>query len=165
MTKEIELTKGYVAIVDDDDYDRLSKYKWSALENNKTVYAVHRFKNELSGKYKMVGMHRFIIGISENYRIDHIDRNGLNNCKNNLRKCSDADNQHNKTIYKNNTTGYRGISFFPKANKNKPFTAHICLNRKLVHIGYFKTDIEAAKAYDKKAIELFGEFASLNFTS
>jgi len=165
MTKEIKLTKGYVAIVDDKNFERLNAIKWCACENNNTVYALHNFKNKKTGKQEMVSMHRFIMGLPKKSKIDHVDGNGLNNLEENLRHCESADNQHNmKVKRKNNTTGYKGISYVPKVYKNKPYTAHICFHGKLIHIGYFETDIEAAMAYDKKAIELFGGFSCLNFT-
>jgi len=162
--KEIKLTKGYVALVDDEDFEWLSQWKWCACENKNTVYALHSFKNYKTGKQEMIGMHRFIMGISETYRIDHVDRNGLHNWRENLRRCSDADNQHNKNLYKNNTSGYKGVSYCPYLNKNKPFSAHIGFHNKLINLGYFDSADEAAKAYDEKAKELYGDFANLNFT-
>jgi hypothetical protein len=164
MTKEIYLTKGYKAIVDDCDFEWLNEINWCACENKNTVYALHSFKNKDTGKHEMIAMHRLILGVTNKFKVDHVDRDGLNNTRENLRYCTHADNDHNMGVKrKNNTTGYKGISFYPEGIKDKPFTAHIGFHGKLHHIGYFETDIEAAKAYDEKAKELFGEFACLNF--
>ena len=91
---------------------------------------------------------------------DHINGDGLDNRKQNLRICTHAENLRNRRLGKNNTSGYKGVSWH---KLHKLWYAHISHNKKLMSLGYFKDKEEAAKAYDRKAIELFGEFAKLNF--
>jgi hypothetical protein len=106
-----------------------------------------------------------ILGINNSkIKIDHKNGNGLDNRKENLRMASTAENARNlNKKSSNNTSGYRGVSF-SKRHKNKPWMGRIKFNGKLIHLGYFFTAEEAAKAFDKKAVELFGEFCGrLNF--
>jgi hypothetical protein len=158
MTKKIELTKGLFALVDDEDYDILNNYKWHITENkNKlTKYASRRQYPE----NKMIKMHRQIMGaIDPKIHIDHIDGNGLNNCKSNLRICTLSENNRNITKRKNCTSKYKGVHY---SKRDDLYTAYINCNKKRTYIGWFKNEIEAAKAYNKSALELFGEFAKLN---
>ena len=98
-----------------------------------------------------------------NKSIDHINRNRLDNRKCNLRMATQSQNNCNVSKYKNNTSGYKGVYYAPYNNKTNPWKAQIRINNKNKGIGYFKTADEAAKAYDKMAIELHKEFAWLNF--
>ena len=92
--------------------------------------------------------------------VDHINGNPLDNRKSNLRICTNAENQRNRGVNKNNTSGYKGVCW---AKQNKKWKARIKHNGKLIHLGYYKDKEEAARAYDKKAKELHGEYAYLNF--
>lgn len=149
MAKQIPLTKGKVAIVDDEDYERLSKYKWH--------YSGRYARRTIMG-FKKISMHQDILG-TYNGVADHINGNRLDNRKQNLRVCSHAGNAMNrKVIAKNNTSGYKGVRF-----EYKKYRASIQYKGKRIHIGLFETAEEAARAYDKKAKELFGEFARTNF--
>jgi hypothetical protein len=164
MAKEIELTKGYVAIVDDKNFEKLNAIKWCACEDGNNVYALHSFKNDETGKREVISMHRFIMGVPKKIKIDHVDGNGLNNLEENLRHCTNAENAHNMKIErKNNTTGFKGVSYYPANNSINPYSAHIGYRGKLIHLGYYTTVQQAARAYDRKAKELFGEFAALNY--
>ena len=110
--KEIPLTMGMVALVDDDDYDRMSRYNWYAANNNYyTYYAVRGVRK--GGGYKNIRMHREVLGVTDaSVYVDHIDGNGLNNCKSNLRPCSKSQkNTHRIHRQKNNTSGFVGVSF------------------------------------------------------
>jgi len=147
--KEIKLTQGKVALVDDEDFDYLNQFKWHASKSRKTFYASR-------GKNPAIKMHRFIMKTKEGLQVDHIDHNGLNNQKNNLRNCTIHQNNMNKGMGEKEYM--RGIY---KA-KNR-FRSIITLNYKSYSIGFFKTEEEAARAYDQKAKEMFGEFANLNF--
>ena len=170
--KFIDLTKGYKAIVDDEDFERVSQYKWYALIQEKvnSTYvcpARQHYNNKITGKPKYSRMGRFILNAPTNLQVDHIDGNPLNNQKSNLRLVTNQQNQMNCGS-KNNKTGYKGISYMKaivatSPNLKKPYMAHIMFNRKHIYLGYFKTAKEAAKAYDSKAKELFGEFAKTNF--
>jgi predicted nucleotide-binding protein len=92
--------------------------------------------------------------------IDHINRDGCDNRRSNLRICNRSQNNMNKTKYKNNTSNFKCVSFDKKRNKWKAYTK---FNNRSIFIGYYSTPEDAALAYDLKAIELFGEFANLNF--
>lgn len=159
--KEIPLTQGKVAFVDDSDFERLSKYKWFATQNRKNGNWYARttiMTKETKCGHTSIGMHRMILG-DEFKVIDHKDGNGLNNQRLNLRGCSYAQNQMNKRIAKTNKTGYKGV--FPSGNK---FISKVGINKKTVRLGRFNTAIEAAKAYNEYVKKHFGKFANLNPT-
>lgn len=148
--KHINLTQGKVAIVDDEDFEELNKYKWCYLNAG---YACR----ESSGK--MILMHRDINKTPNNKITDHINGNGLDNRKVNLRTCTTSENAMNSKTNLINTSGYRGVS---KDNVRGTYRATIKKLDKAIFLGRFKTANEAALAYNKAAIELFGEFARLN---
>lgn len=152
--REIELTQGYAAIVDDEDYEYLSQFKWQSHITTYTAYAYRRVK----GTNKHRPMHREVMGVTDpKIYIDHIDRNGLNNQRKNLRIVTWSQNQMNKTYNKRNSLGFKGVSF----DGNK-YIATIKVNGKQLSVGYYKTPKEAAIAYNIAAKEHFGEFAYLN---
>jgi len=157
--KEIQLTKGYVALVDDEDFEALSKHKWRAVvENSGYVRAIRNSPRE-NGKQKTIYMHRFVLNTPADMHVDHIDGNPLNNCKSNLRLCTNAENQRNKGKQKKNTTGFCGVV----RRHSKGFQAQLKLNRKTLSFGTYPTPEEAARAYDAAALKYHGEFARLNF--
>ena len=151
--KEIPLTQGKVAIVDDEDFEYLNQWKWFYAEG----YALRRVAG-LRGK--QVRMHREILRTPLGLETDHINGNGLDNRKINLRICSNKQNQGNRKIGQNNTTGCKGIWYDPKRKKH--WRAAIKTNMHTKTIGYFSTAEEAAIAYDNMAKEFFGEFARTN---
>jgi len=159
--KEIKLTKGQTALVDDEDYEYLNQWKWYANKAGRNYYA-----ERIICKPKRINlkMHRLLMKTPKGFQVDHIDHNGLNNQKNNLRNCSFAQNQMNKIMSKNSK--YLGLSHFTCNYKGKEYfyiKATIMVNRKKIHLGCFKTDEEAAYAFDKAAVKYRGEFANLNF--
>lgn len=106
-------------------------------------------------------MHREIMRAPEGVLVDHRDGDGLHNWRENLRNCTDAQNKMNrKVISANNTSGYKGVSW---SKKKRKWIAQSMINKKHIFIGHFSTPEEAARAYDEKARELFGEFARTNF--
>jgi len=135
-------------LIDDEDYENLSKLSWRL---NAYGY-VTAYKN-----YKTVFMHREIVDCPSGMQVDHINGNKLDNRKSNLRIVTQQQNLMNKGVYKNNKTGFKGVcKDFGKYKATKK-------DNKKIHIGVYKTPEEAAKAYDKAAIKLFGEFAKTNF--
>ena len=152
--RRIPLTKGKFAIVDADDYYRLTKYKWHAARGVNTSYAAANWRG------KGVIMHRVIMGAPDHLVVDHIDHNGLNNTKANLRLCTTSQNNRNCVPKKGTTSRYKGVVW---NKERKKWRAAITFNKKAQLLGDFENEIDAAKAYDRKAAELFGEFACLNF--
>jgi len=160
--KRIKLTQGKFALVDDEDYEWLNQWKWYASRHRKTFYVVrNRLKSEVNMP-RRIRMHRVILGLLHQKTVlgDHKDGNGLDNRRGNIRACNGSGNQHNQPMRKNNSSGFKGVSWF---KKTKQWMAKICLNRKQKYIGLYDNRIEAARAYDSAALELFGEFACLNF--
>ncbi len=157
----IPLTKGQFAKVDDDDYDYLIQWKWySKLDRNGGYYAA-RSSPVKNGKQKTIRMHRFLLDVNDSkLQIDHIDHDTLNNCRSNIRTATHSQNQSNRFSKNNSTSKYLGVSWSSLCNK---WRSVIRKNKKDMHIGLFSNEIEAALAYDKKALELHGEFANLNF--
>lgn len=143
--KTVELTKGYVAIVDDEDYAALILYKWHAHETNGAVYAAS----------SRVGlMHRFLLGLKPGEEVDHKDRNGLNNQRSNIRPATREQQMANVQKYKGAGT-YKGVYYHIR---NKGYCAKVGG----MYIGTYPTAEEAALAYNKMALRFYGEFAVLN---
>ena len=150
----IELTKDKFAIVDDADFEWLSQWKWYAHASYRKYYAARRDKN---GQF--IYMHRLITDAPNNLQIDHKNGNGLDNSRSNLRICTRSQNQANKIQTNQKSSIYKGVTWYKNYSK---WMAQIHVQGKRKFIGYFSTEMEAAKAYDLKAKELFGEFAKLN---
>lgn len=154
--KEIKLTQDKVALVDDEDYDYLMQWKWHILNQTHSSYAV---RNEIiNGKRQSIRMHRIIMNTPKGVEVDHVDRNGLNNQKSNLRNCTSTQNKCNSQ-YKLPKSGFIGVH----THKNGHIMAYISVKNKQIHLGCFKTIELAAKARDEAAIKYRGEFANLNF--
>jgi hypothetical protein len=154
MTKQIQLTKGFVALVDDADYEWLSRQKWQASWNGGNWYAV---KTDVIGT---MYMHRAIANAPSGSVVDHVDGNTLNNQRCNLRTCSQSENMQNRGKTKTNTSGYKGVTWHRNRNK---FLAQIKVNNKNIYLGYFKSAEDAARAYDEAAKKHHGAFAYYNF--
>jgi hypothetical protein len=157
----IPLTRGQTAIVDLEDFDRLSQWHWLAQwdETTKTFYA-KRFVRMEGGKRRAIRMHSEILYCEAGKIPDHIDGNGLNNRRDNLRKSTPAQNSSNRTKNVNNTSGFKGVYRF-----GRDWAASIGVKRRRIFLGYFKSSKQAAQAYDEAAKKYHGEFAVLNFKS
>lgn len=161
--KQIPLSQGLFALVDDEDFEYLNQFKWSARKSKNTYYALRNSCGRNNKKRFIIFMHRIVLGLNDlQIKGDHVDGNGLNNQRYNLRPSTNAENARNAKPNKNKSSKYKGVSL-KKDHYDKKWSARITFDRKQINIGYFKDEIEAAKAYDKKAKKLFGEFAYLNF--
>lgn len=163
--KEIKLTRGFIALVDDEDYDTLNQVKWFAQVSNKTVYAARNGRG-VDGRRVYLYMHRVVLNAPVGVLVDHRDGNGLNCQRANLRQCTRQENAFNTKDIDGNMP-YKGVMLIKRKHKsgNHSFKIVVKIKKdgKSIWIGTFKTPEEGALAYDKKAVELFGEFASLNF--
>jgi hypothetical protein len=160
--RKIPLTQGQFAIVDEDDFKTLAGYKWYAMKSGRSFYA-QRMKYSKKAKTRQipVQMHREILNAPEGALVDHINHNGLDNRRANLRLATAEQNSWNRRKNPGNfTSKYKGVSWNKLARK---WQARIAHKQKWIVIGFFDDEQSAAKAYDKKAAELFGEFACLNF--
>ncbi len=154
--REIPLTQGKVALVDDEDFEEISKYKWCASKGSRnchTYYAVRGYRNH--GSSVTESMHRRVMGFKGH--IDHIDGNGLNNQRENLREATSTQNMRNRHPRFKSTSSLKGVGLF-----RGKWRARIFLNGKETHLGVFNTEKEAGLAYDLAARKYFGEFAWLN---
>lgn len=156
--RTIPLTQGFVCVVDAADYDAVASFRWLALRCRRGVYAVRWVR---SGKRRVaVRMHRMLLDAPPGMEVDHQDGNTLNNCRDNLRLCSFAQNRANRRKHAKSSSRYKGVSWNKKRQK---WMAYIKINNRSTHLGMFVDEAEAAHAYDRAASAQWGEFASLNF--
>ncbi len=160
--RTIQLTQGQVALVDDEDYLELSKYKW-CYHKKKTDHTGYAVRSTFDGITKRtVRMHRQIMNLQKGEIADHADSNGLNNTRENLRKCSFSENAKNRRRVKNGSSKYLGVHFRLAHGKNPYYEAHIVANGIPMHIGGSVNEKEAARMYNEAALKHHGEFARLN---
>lgn len=158
--REIELSKNgkhkgkYIALVDDEDYDYLIKWNWHVRMDKNNLYAVKYI--QIDGKNRDIPMHRIIMKNPLGMEVDHIDHDGLNNQKSNLRNCTSSQNNMNRSP--RGKSKYLGVSYCGGS-----ITAYITINKKNKCLGCFKNEEDAAKAYDEAAKLIHNEFANLNF--
>lgn len=160
MTIEIPLTRGYVALIDDEDYRLVQPYSWYPAHDGNRIYAVGKVPGIGRNKRASVLMHRLITDAKPNVPVDHINQAGLDNRRSNLRSCTDTENQRNRGRQCNNKSGYKGVSQNKRRGK---WEARIKANSRYYFLGYFNDPIEAAYAYDLAAIRYHGDYAYLNF--
>lgn len=159
--KEIPLTRGQVAVVDDVDFERVMARSWYYRPPQNRSRSAYAYSGGQHGEPHNIALHRFILGVTDSAtHVDHIDGNGLNNTRGNLRVCSRQQNTRNVPTHKDNQSGFKGVSFDKPKSR---WSARICLNYRQRFLGAFRLPEDAARAYDKAAREHFGEFARLNF--
>ena len=153
--KEILLTRGMVAVVDDEDYGWLSEMAWHAVPSADPHrwYAKHSLSNG-----RGIYMHQLLLPCEPPLEPDHIDRNGLNNQRFNLRRGTRSQNMANRPTRA--SSGFRGVYL---ARATGLFQAQIRVNNRIKSLGYFDNPSDGAVAYDRAALDAFGEFATLNF--
>lgn len=157
MTKEIPLTQGQVALVDNEDYEWLMQWKWFAHRTHGGWVAGRNSEKKCG---KQIWMHRLIINAPNGLQVDHKDGNGLNNTRVNLRLATHSQNQHNRGKSRINKSGYKGVSWDKSKGK---WYATIYINSKQINLGRYQTPEMAAIAYDEAARKYHGEFAKTNF--
>jgi hypothetical protein len=169
MTKTIPLTRGKVAIVDDADYDWLSQWKWYFNPRNTNAeqgYAARTVNYKADGEWRFyrVLMHRQILGVPDRLQADHINGDGTDNRRANLRLATRNENARN--VGKKPDRGgrrpskYKGLEYVPKTGR---WIARVLVGGKRIYLGTFDTELGAARAYDEGAKEHHGEYARLNF--
>lgn len=150
---ELVLPRGYVLLVDDQDWDFVQQHKWHAVPARKTHYAqtiIDQWPHSL---------HAMLLKPAPGLVVDHKNHNGLDNRRDNLRTCTQSQNKANITKFKNNTSGYKGVSWNKRRRK---WYAAITVNYRTQHLGVYDDPWEAAQAYNRAALEAWGEFALLN---
>jgi len=162
LARKIPLQRGVFALVDEEDYESISKHKWSFIKNGRGYpKAVRRAKYIKEGQRSTsIYLHREIMNNPDGMCIDHIDGDALNNQKSNLRVCSHSQNAANIYGKSRSKSGFFGVYWHKGRGK---WRASITHDYKQIHIGYFITAERAAVERDIVAVELFGEFATLNF--
>ena len=159
--KTIPLTHGKVALVDSQDYNWLSQFKWRAQKSGKRSDSFYAVRNMTIEKRRTtIQMHRQIMDPPHGLEIDHKNNNGLDNRRCNLRFCTRSQNMANSRGHRRRRSSFKGVSFHKEYKK---WRAIITQNKKNQHLGFFRSQVRAAKAYDDKAKELFGQFARPNF--
>lgn len=158
-SKKIPLTQGKFAMVGYWWYDFLMQWKWHAQKARYTFYAARAVVEKVSKKHHCVALHRFITNAPFDKLVDHYDRNGLNCHETNLRICSYYDNARNTRSRKGSTSKFLGVCY---RKRDEIYQAQIKLGEKKKWLGQYKSEIDAAIAYNEAAKKYHGEFANLN---
>ena len=158
MAQRIRVGRKNFALVDDDDYEALIEYNWILLSCSGGLRYATR-KNQAGKRPYAFLMHREIMSVPKGLTVDHIDGNGLNNCKNNLRLATHSEQQWNRQKNSNNTTGYRGV-YYDK--RNKIYRAEMRAGRVKWSLGTYTNPRDAAIAYNVATLLLKDEHATMN---
>jgi AP2 domain/HNH endonuclease len=152
----LQLSNGSVALIDAIDYESVSQYTWYATKTRATgkLYAATHYSVN-----RVIYMHRFITGASEHEDVDHVNHDGLDNTRANLRKCTRTQNNANARKLAPASSQFKGVTWDAARSKWK---AQIALNHLKINVGRFDSELEAATAYDAAAKRYFGEFANVN---
>ena len=155
MSKIIPLTKGLSALVDDEDYEFLSQWKWCARISGNHCYAM-RSEKDLNGRPRYIYMHRVVNQTPHGLLTDHVDGDGLNNTRANLRSATNAQNSRNVRRHKDSASPYKGV--YRNQKLGKPWYAKIMIANRQVVLGFFDSEEDAMRAYETAAAQSFGEF-------
>lgn len=142
-----------LATIDDEDWHRCKDLKWRLLTKGYVGYT-------LPGEQKSITLHNFIMNTAPGANVDHIDRDPRNNCRSNLRLSSNSEQGQNRGLFRNNKTGYKGVSF---KQRTKKYVAQIRRDYKVIWLGEFRNSVDAARCYDEAAIRIYGPTAFVNF--
>lgn len=145
-----------IILIDKTDWKLVSQYRWHVVNWHGILYAITNVM--VDGKQNTIKMHRLILKAPRHLQVDHINKNGLDNRRHNIRLCTASQNRYNQKQRKDSSHPFKGIGRW-----RKRWAAFIRKDGKSIRVGVYDTPIEAAKAYDGKARELFGEFAATNF--
>lgn len=157
--KKISLGHNKYALVDNKDYENIWMISHRKWQLSGMGYPIRKYKNEMTGKIESMYLHKLIMGNPKGFQVDHIDHNTLNNQKSNLRICTTQENRRNQRKLIKATSIFKGVHWNKKCKK---WRASITVSSKPIHLGLFIKETEAAQAYNKKAVELFREFALVN---
>ena len=155
--KQIPLTQWKITIVDDEDFIELNKYKWWAIKQWNKFYAARKIVLD-GGKRRLLSIHSFLMNTQKWLDTDHINGDGLDNKRSNLRVCTRGENQMNRWKQNNNTSWFKWVCWHKLANK---WLAYISINWKRKHLWYFSDKLEAYEAYCEACIKYHWEFAHL----
>ncbi len=154
--REVILTSGEISLVDDSDFNFVNQFRWRALRTPRTTYA----RATINGK--VVLMHRILMQTPVGMHTDHLNSNGLDNRRENLRVCTQTENKRNARPAQGKSSPYKGVSLI-KGTKTPKYSCKIYVDGKLRHLGTYSSPVHAALRYDHEARENYGEFAYLNF--
>lgn len=161
--KWVGLTQGFTALVDDEDYERVSEFKWHAhvyRRSDGSVWNVYAQRHVIvNGQRTTQSLHRFLLNDPEGLQVDHVNGDGLDNRRENIRLCSHAENGRNRKPQSGGSSAFNGVYWHKLACK---WVAQINVAGKRYSLGLFQKEEDAAKAYDAAAINLFGAFARTN---
>lgn len=158
--KEILLTQGMTAVIDDEDYDFINQWKWHAFKSlNGKFYACRNSPFDPEGRRTHIFMHRVLADTPDGFDTDHINGNPLDNRRNNLRVANRAQNMWNRAPNKKGSSPHKGVHWH---KQHKKWCVSIQVNKRRMHLGLFDSEIEAAEVYASKAATEFGEFNRRN---
>lgn len=157
MKKVLYLQTGQQVTVDEEDYMRCFSHNWRLDPKGYVCTSI-------DGGQSYLFLHNFLLNLPNGSGVDHIDRNKLNNSRSNLRIATNSQQGANRGVFKNNTSGYKGVTIKKPSSGRLRYIARIKVNYNNIELGAYDTAEEAAKVYDKAALHYFGEFACTNFT-